>query len=210
MESYQIVLSHAKHVTFFQHLKGYKLVIKIRREAGQNVSVGGWIAIAGSRLWWTEGKHDCGYLPVASSSWLTMPPRSGSSPYQKIQSSLAAASESGGWAGGAGCGRPSGSNSGGCEGALTRRHTHRMSPARQREYEDSTGSSRGSTPGPPSDSLHTSLRHLIPHSSVWNITRTLASKIHRNKNNWYISIFDADMLCSSSSIIYNCSLHYLL
>ncbi|KAG8288487.1 hypothetical protein J6590_016610 [Homalodisca vitripennis] len=110
-----------------------------------------------------------GYSPVASSSWLTMPERSGSSPYQKIQSSLAAASDSGGcWGPAGGCGSPSGSNMSRCPGwLLTRRHTHRMSPARHREKDESTGSSRGSRP---SASPHTSLRHLIPHSSVCNMT----------------------------------------
>lgn len=79
-----------------------------------------------------------------SSSGSTRSVRSGSSPYQKIHSSLAAVSDKGGW-----MTEPAvlisytfGSCSAGL-GAATRRHTHRMSTSRHFEYERSTGSSSG-------------------------------------------------------------------
>lgn len=92
--------------------------------------------------------------PLAfSNSGTTKSVRSGSSPYQKIHSSLAAVNESGG-----------------CTLAsllilATRRHTHRMSAARHREYDRSTGSSNGSLDAL-GRSFETSFRHLIPHRSV--------------------------------------------
>lgn len=101
--------------------------------------------------------------------------RSGSSPYQKIHSSLAAVNDSGG------CvtaplppdtdmfrSNRLAEASGSCLGAATRRHTHRMSAARQRAYELRTGSSSGS-PLASGRSPRPSLRHLMPHRSVCRI-----------------------------------------
>lgn len=93
-------------------------------------------------------RGDSAYLPHAMSSGETRPERSGSSPYQKIQSSLAAVRERGG---GAGEGAmfisnmpdPVAEAAAGPEVdgvAATRRHTHKMSPARHREKLESTGS----------------------------------------------------------------------
>lgn len=111
--------------------------------------------------------------PQAISSGDTRPDKSGSSPYQKIQSSLAAVNDNGGGAG---------------DGAIpkskippapppplvtlfdgvaaTRRQTHNISPARHREKLDSTGSSSGVPPNPPTISPQTSFRHFIPQRSV--------------------------------------------
>lgn len=119
-------------------------------------------------------RGDSAYLPHAMSSGETRPERSGSSPYQKIQSSLAAVRERGG---GAGEGAmfisnmpdPVAEAAAGPEVdgvAATRRHTHKMSPARHREKLESTGSSRGVPPKPPATSPHTSFLHLIPQRSV--------------------------------------------
>lgn len=115
-----------------------------------------------------------GFLPQARSSGETNPERSGSSPYQKIQSSLAAVSERGGGAGDGAMFRskipaPAAGPLTPLDGvAATLRHTHRMSPARHREKLESTGSSRGVPPNPPATSPHTSFFHLIPHRSVCN------------------------------------------
>lgn len=111
--------------------------------------------------------HLIEHLPVVISSGVTRSPRSGSSPYQNIQSSLAAARLRGG--GCAGADSPKSYRLAGC-GADTRRHTHKISAARQRAQLRSTGSSSGSQPPPipppPPVSHHTSLRHFIPESSV--------------------------------------------
>lgn len=118
------------------------------------------------------------YSPQAMSSGDTRPERSGSSPYQKIQSSLAALRESGGGAGeGAmprskmpapGAEAAAAAAAGPLEAGVpaTRRHTHKMSPARHREKLDSTGSSRGVPPNPPATSPQTSFLHLIPQRDV--------------------------------------------
>lgn len=119
------------------------------------------------------------YSPQVMSSGDTRPERSGSSPYQKIQSSLAAVRESGGGAGEGAMPR-SKMPAPGAEAAAvaaaagpevagvaaTRRHTHRMSPAKHREKLDSTGSSRGVPPKPPATSPHTSFLHLMPQRDV--------------------------------------------
>lgn len=113
------------------------------------------------------------YSPGEISSGATNSLRSGSSPYQKIQSSLAAWSDSGGCCNGGG-GPMSNIPPPEPGGALaTRRQTHNISLAMQREYERKTGSSSGSPfvppPSmPPPPSPHTSLRHFIPHKSVCN------------------------------------------
>lgn len=99
--------------------------------------------------------------------------RSGSSPYQKIHSSLAAVNDSGG------CvtaplppdtdifrSNRFAEASGSCLGAATRRHTHRISAARHRAYELRTGSSSGS-PVASGRSPRPSLRHLMPQRSVY-------------------------------------------
>lgn len=115
------------------------------------------------------------YSPHAMSSGDTRPERSGSSPYQKIQSSLAAVRERGGGAGEGAMPRskmpaPVAEAVAGPEVAgvaATRRHTQRMSPARHREKLDNTGSSRGVPPKSPATSPHTSFFHLIPQRSVY-------------------------------------------
>lgn len=139
------------------------------------------------------------HLPEASRSCVTRPDRSGSSPYQKIHSSLlecsdrAAVGSGGGgagwggnsWGGGGWRWKPPpraaciGSSAlrkalaevgiaeaGGGRGACTRRHTHRMSAARHLENDAKTGSSRGSVEY--DVSVHSNLRHLMPHRSVCN------------------------------------------
>lgn len=129
------------------------------------------------------------HLPQAMSSGDTKPDRSGSSPYQKIQSSLAAVTESGGGAGEGAIPRSkmllpgaealvaaTGPEEAGV--AATRRHTHRMSPARHREKLDSTGSSRGVPPNPPDTSPHTSFLHLIPQRSVCRIKIVISGEIN--------------------------------
>lgn len=101
------------------------------------------------------------------SSGETRPDKSGSSPYQNIQSSLAADSDRGG---GAGEGAIPMSNIApvpvAAGVAATRRHTQSMSLARHREKLDNTGSSRGVPTDPPAISPHTNFRHFIPHRSV--------------------------------------------
>lgn len=93
------------------------------------------------------------YLPQLRSSEDTKPLKSGSSPYQNIQSSLAALRERGGGAGEGvmpmsympppelAAAEPAAAGV-----AATLRHTQRMSPARQREKLDKIGSSRGVPP----------------------------------------------------------------
>jgi len=110
------------------------------------------------------------------SSGDTKPERSGSSPYQKIHSSLAAVRESGGGAGEGAIPRskipaPGADALAAAEPELagvaaTRRQTQRMSPAKHREKLDSTGSSKGVPPKPPATSPHTSFRHLMPQREV--------------------------------------------
>lgn len=107
------------------------------------------------------------HLPTASNSGETRFVKSGSSPYQKIHNSLAECNDNGGWTGPAGCGnigskRPPPAD--GCCDVPTRRHTQRISPAKHLEKLESTGSSIGSGENP---SPQTSLRHLMPHRSVW-------------------------------------------
>jgi len=127
------------------------------------------------------------------SSGDTRPERSGSSPYQKIQSSLAAVRESGGGAGEGAMPR-SKMPAPGAEVAVaaaagpevagvaaTRRHTHRMSPAKHREKLDSTGSSRGVPPKPPATSPHTSFLHLMPQRDV---CQTIATISDQRVNRW--------------------------
>lgn len=134
----------------------------------------------------TPRPRACWYSPPLESSGATRLERSGSSPYQKTQSSLADwrrevlghcppllfweevssnVSREAVWGGGL---------------RQDRRHTHSTSAERQRAYEVSTGSSRGSrrlgplerpppnTPAPPPLS-HVYTRHLIPHKSVWEV-----------------------------------------
>lgn len=130
--------------------------------------------------------------------------RSGSSPYQKIHSSLLECSDrvefgsvaAGGADDDAGgiMGRcccccwkpppmaaacigsmpkrlpPPGTGGGGGRGACTLRHTHSMSAARHLENEDNTGSSSGSDDDAyEAFSVYSSLRHLMPHKSVWKM-----------------------------------------
>lgn len=104
------------------------------------------------------------HSPGVRSSMATSSLRSGSSPYQKIHNSLAAAKLRGG--GCVGGGGPRSNKLAAC-GADTLRQTQRMSAAKQRAQLRSTGSSRGSPLLPPPLSHHTSLRHLMPESSVW-------------------------------------------
>lgn len=127
------------------------------------------------------------------SSGDTRPERSGSSPYQKIQSSLAAVRESGGGAGEGAMPRSKMPAPGAEAAALaaaagpavagvaaTRRHTHRMSPAKHREKLDNTGSSRGVPPNPPATSPHTSFLHFIPQRDVWKIKRNISDFAYKN------------------------------
>lgn len=114
------------------------------------------------------------YIPPPRRTGATRPERSGSSPYQNIHNSLAACNDSGGCLiGGGGSpilskmplvpAPPPGSTGAGAD-VPTRRHTHRISAAKQRENDDSTGSSNGSVKN--AGSPCTSLRHLMPHRSV--------------------------------------------
>lgn len=125
------------------------------------------------------------HSPQAINSGDTRPERSGSSPYQKIQSSLAAVRESGGGAGEGAMPRSKmpapGAEEAAAAGpevagvAATRRHTHNISPAKHREKLDSTGSSRGVPPKPPVTSPHTSFLHLIPQRDVCQTTVVIST-----------------------------------
>lgn len=91
--------------------------------------------------------------------------KSGSSPYQNIQSSLAAANDSGG------CTLEVFTSNIAFGSELSclvdcRLQTHKMSACMHREYERSIGSSSGSLDAF-GRSLLTNFRHFIPHKSVY-------------------------------------------
>lgn len=113
-----------------------------------------------------------------SSSGTTRSDRSGSSPCQNIHSSLAAVKESDGCTIKPLLAMSKRPPLGSFLTLATRRHTHRMSAARQREYDRSTGSSSGSLVAF-GRSFTTNLRHLIPHKSVCKEKRNREGHINK-------------------------------